>query len=113
MKKTLSLTVVLCAAFVLAACGNSSSTPSTTTWSIATGAQELFTTKVCNSYIHVMQCVIEKSPDSIKTQTQQSLDEIVSLWKTLTPEQTEKACDAAYKVLETQKEQLATMWCTL
>lgn len=109
MKKIASLSILLVLSFVLAACGKT--TPATTSETASDG--KMFALEICNNYVSVMTCVIGKSPVQIQAQTQKSLDQVLDLWKTLSPDQLENACTETMKTLDTQKTAIQDMGCNL
>lgn len=95
---------------------------SSTTW---TQAQEnsvdtatikgkyVFEDENCNKYVKLMECLIDKTPDSAKWQTISSFEKVMSLWQWLEKTALPGTCKSTMEMLENQKDVFAKAWCEL
>ncbi len=60
-----------------------------------------------------MKCVIEKTDASVREQQQKSFDGLLTLWRSLTPDQLVQACDMNMQVIQQQKQIIEKMGCTV
>ncbi len=72
-----------------------------------------FVVSSCNQYVNAMDCIVEKTDAAIKDQQKKSFEEVLTLWRSLTPDQLVQACDMNMKIMTQQKDLIEKMGCTL
>lgn len=103
---------------ILAGCGMNKNTTTT-----GSGDAEVKTTTAateysfedanCQSYVDLMECLIDKTPEASKEQTQKSFDQVMSMWKGLDATQLPSTCKQTMDMLANQKEVFANAGCPL
>jgi uncharacterized lipoprotein YehR (DUF1307 family) len=117
MKKTFLLLVLVCTV-VLAGCSMGKKTTTTgsgdtTTTTSSANTKYSFEDANCQSYVDLMECLIDKTPEASKEQTQKSFDQVMSMWKSLDATTLPSTCKQTMDMLANQKEVFANAGCPL
>lgn len=124
MKKIITLSALVMMSLILVGCFSKKTDDDTVT---STGTVDTpvtlqqdtptisgeFAVSSCNAYVNLMGCVIEKTDPSIQDQQKKSFEDLLVLWRSLTPDQLVQACDMNMQVVQQQKELIEKMGCTL
>mgnify|MGYP003436400313 CR=1 FL=1 len=116
MKKSFLLMAFVCAV-VLSGCSMGTTTVSgettTTTTTKTSDTKYSFDDANCQSYVDLMECLIDKTPEASKDQTQKSFDQVMSMWKGLDATQLPSTCKQTMDMLVNQKDVFANAGCPL
>ncbi len=110
MKNTLLLIASL-STLALSACGNITTTTSTTNLSWALSSE--FGIPSCDKYVKLMDCVISKIPVNQQTETKQQYNEAMTARKKLPADQLKQICDTTIAQLDSVKDTYKSMGCEL
>lgn len=67
----------------------------------------------CQSYVTLMECLIDKTPDTAKSQTISSFEKVMELWKGLDKSALPSTCKNTIEMLQNQKDVFMKAWCEL
>lgn len=72
-----------------------------------------FDNKDCQTYVKLMECLIDKTPEAAKNQTISSFEKVMQLWKWLDASTLPSTCKNTIEMLQNQKEVFAKAGCNL
>jgi len=134
MKKIFLVCLVLLSSLLLVWCGSKKEVSTeeavnqwTTTWDMVDKTEETTTTSTtsqikgkysfgdenCDKYVKLMECLIDKTPDSAKSQTISSFEKVMELWKGLDKSVIAGTCKNTIDMLNNQKDVFEKAWCAL
>ncbi len=67
----------------------------------------------CNKYVKLMECLIEKTPDSAKNQTADSFKKVMELWSGFEKNLLPSTCKNTIDMLTNQKDVFAKVGCEI
>lgn len=123
MKKIIAVSVLL-TMVVLSWCGlnkKSEVTVDLSTWTSKTDVvmdnevkwKYVFDDANCQSYVTLMECLIDKTPDAAKKQTISSFEKVMELWKGLDKAALPSTCKNTVDMLQNQKDVFTKAGCEL
>ncbi len=91
------------------------------TWVLSSGAalaasvkgKYTFDDDNCNKYVRLMECLLDKTPDTAKEQTVKSFEKVMELWKWLEKTALPETCKNTMNMLEDQKDVFAKAGCAI
>lgn len=122
MKKIITV-VILLSIVALSWCGlnkKSETSVDSLTWATTTGAVDntikwkyVFEDTNCQSYVALMECLIDKTPDAAKSQTISSFEKVMELWEWLDKTALPSTCKNTVDMLQNQKDVFLKAGCEL
>lgn len=122
MKKIITVLTLLCF-IVLSWCGISKKVDTSldsSTWVVKTNSADntikwkyVFEDTNCQSYVALMECLIDKTPDAAKKQTISSFEKVMELWKGLDKSALPSTCKNTVDMLQNQKDVFTKAGCDL